>query len=69
MAACELALREQLCQDNIIHTLILAHLYRYPYLKEECFKRLAKCKKSLDAEDVGMLKPYPDLMVEAIQMT
>ena len=68
MAACELALREQLCQDNIIHTLILAHLYRCPDLKAECFKSLAECRKSLDAVQIGRLKPYPDLMVEAIQM-
>ena len=66
--ACEVALKSQISQDNIIHTLILAHLYRCSDLKREGFKCLAECKTSLGVGDIDMLKPYPDLMVEAIRM-
>ena len=67
--ASEANLKSQMSRNNVINTLVLAHVYHCSDLKKACFNRLSGWKKSLDAGDIETLKSLPDLMAEAFQMT
>ena len=63
--ACAVALKGQLSRENVISTLILAHLHDCHDLKKECLQHLGRYKTSLGAEDIKPLQSHPDLMAEA----
>ena len=65
--ACAASLKGRIDPFNVINTLVMAHHYRCTDLKKECFSYLAELQTPLDGGEIEMLRPYPDLMVEAIQ--
>jgi len=68
--SCSLAFRKKLTFSNVIDTLILAHTYHCPLLKERCFRGLRKeWKAKMAKESFAPLKPHPELMLEFIQST
>ena len=66
---CAVALKSRISRENVVSTLTLAHIHCCSELKKECIKRLAGFKSSLDAGDLEILKPYPELMVDAILLS
>ena len=64
--ACINTMKAALQEDNVIPTLIMAHLYLCPDLMKECLARLTEWKGSIPREDINALKAYPDLMVKVI---
>jgi len=67
--ACAFALEKNLSRDNVAGILVAAHLYQCPDLKKASFKRLAEWKASFDKDKLEIMRPYPDLLIEAVLST
>ena len=64
--ACAIVMAKNLKAENVVDTLIWAHLFRCPDLKIEGIRCLRDWKSSIPAEQLNKLKPHPELMLECI---
>jgi len=64
-----LTMAKNLNIENLVETLIMAHLFRCPDLKSEGFRRLREWKSSVPDDVLNRLKDHPELMVEYIKIT
>jgi len=67
---CEASLLNLVGSDNLISTLITAHIYECPDLKQKCIDELIQKRKDLKKEQLDQmkaaLKPFPELCVEVL---
>ena len=64
---CVGSLRENLRQENVVATLILADVHQCPELKQFCITKLAEWNGPEAETDLDLLDPYPHLMKETLK--
>jgi len=67
--ACAAAMTKNLKIENVVETLIMAHLFRCPDLKRKGLHRFREWKPSIADESLNQLKEHPELMVECMKIT